>query len=61
MRLEKDNPKIRVRNHWGDWGTIIAIEDDVTYILMDNPGTITDGDGETGVEIVLLKDTELGI
>ena len=57
MRLEKDNPK--VRNHWGDWGTIIAIEDDVAYILMDNPGTITDGDGETGVEIVLLKDIEL--
>ena len=59
MRLEKR--KIRVRNHWGDWGTIIAIEDDVAYILIDNPGTITDGDGETGVEIVLLKDIELGI
>ena len=59
MRLEKDNPKIRVRNCWGDWGTIIAIEDDVAYILMDNPGTVTDGDGETGVEIVLLKDIEL--
>ena len=58
MRLEKDN-KIRVRNCWGDWGTIIAIEDDVAYLLMDNPGTITDGDGETGVEIVLLKDIEL--
>ena len=49
----------RVRNCWGDWGTIIAIEDDVAYLLMDNPGTITDGDGETGVEIVLLKDIEL--
>ena len=49
----------RVRNHWGDWGTIIAIEDDVAYILMDDPGTVTDGDGETGVEIVLLKDIEL--
>ena len=57
MRLEKR--KIRVRSHWGDWGTIIAIEDDVAYIFMDNPGTITDGDGETGVEIVLLKDIEL--
>jgi len=59
MRLEKDNPKIRVRNFWGDWGTIIAIEDDVAYIHMDDPGTVTDGDGETGVEIVLLKDIEL--
>ena len=49
----------RVKNFWGDWGTIIAIEDDVAYILMDDPGTVTDGDGETGVEIVLLKDIEL--
>ena len=50
---------MRVRNCWGDWGTIIAIEDDVVYILMDDPGTVMDGDGETGVEIVLLKDIEL--
>ena len=58
MRLEKDNPKIRVRNHWGDWGTIIAIEDDVAYLLMDDSEAVVDGDGETGVEILLLKDIQ---
>ena len=50
---------MKVKNRWGDEGRIIAIEDDVVYILMDDPQAVIDGDEETGVEIVLLKDIEL--
>ena len=40
---------------WGsDRGKIIGIEDDVAYILMDNPEAVIEGDD--GVEIVLLSD-----
>jgi len=46
----------RVRNWWGNWGKIIEISDGAVYILMDNANAISDGDGETGVEIALLKD-----
>ena len=43
----------RVRNCWGDWGKIIAIESDDVYILMDNPEA---SDGNEGVDICLLSD-----
>ena len=58
MRLESMKPQIKLRNCWGDWGRIIAIEDDVAYLLMDDPEAVVDGDGETGVEILLLKDIQ---
>lgn len=45
-----------VKNFWGNGGKIIGIEDDVVYILMDDPSAVIDGDGETGIEITLLSD-----
>ena len=38
-------------------GKVIGIEDDVVYILMKDPeAPIFDGDGQCGVEIMLLSD-----
>jgi len=45
-----------IKDFWGNEGRIISIENDVVYILMDDPWAVRDGDGETSVEITLLSD-----
>ena len=46
-------------NNWKEKGRIIAIEDDVVYILMDDYDTVAEG--QKGIDICLLSDIGDGL